>query len=110
MSGSQKKERMRQYIKRQFDLPDGQIESMIPLFLATLGEHLENLEQACTAGDLKQLAGVGHTIKGALLNLGLREEAEIAQTIEQKGGAGEEDVDFQALVSTLRAALDEFFA
>ena len=105
MQNNRKADSIRRYIKSQFDLPDDQIESMIPLFLATLAEYLTTLDQACAANDPAELGRVGHTIKGALLNLGLHQAAEIALAIEQHGKAADHAADYQALAAELKNSL-----
>ncbi len=105
MQNSRKTDSIRRYIKSQFDLPDDQIESMIPLFLATLAEHLTTLDQACAANDPAKLGQVAHTIKGALLNLGLHQAAEIARAIEEHGKAADDTADYQALAAELKNSL-----
>jgi HPt (histidine-containing phosphotransfer) domain-containing protein len=105
MQNSRDTDSIRRYIKRQYNLPDEQIETMIPLFLATLAEHLKTLDQACTANDPAALGQVGHTIKGALLNLGLHQAAQIALTIEKRGKAADDTADYQALAAELKNTL-----
>jgi HPt (histidine-containing phosphotransfer) domain-containing protein len=105
MQNNLKTDSIRRYIKRQYNLPDEQIESMIPLFLATLAQYLTTLDQACAAINPAELGQIGHTIKGALLNLGLHEAAEIALAIEQHGKAADGSADYQALAAELKNRL-----
>ena len=102
------KEQIKNHIKRQFGLPEGQVEEMIPIFLATLAEHLENLEQKVDSGNCLEIGAAAHTIKGALLNLGLSESAELALSIEQKGKSAESGADFHTIFDALRSQLDEY--
>jgi len=81
---------------------------MIPGMVATLASHMDNLEKAFYADDLEQLGKAGHTMKGALLNLGLSECAEIAFEIERNGKSAEHSTDYQALVSSLREKIDPY--
>jgi HPt (histidine-containing phosphotransfer) domain-containing protein len=105
MQNKGKTDSIRRYIKSQFNLPEEQIETMIPLFLAALAEHLKTLDQACAANDPAALGRVGHTIKGALLNLGLHQAADIALTIEQHGKAADHTADYKALAADLKNSL-----
>lgn len=93
------------HIARQFNLPDEQIEAMMPSFISTLREHMSSLEDALADNDPLLLAKAGHTIKGACLNLGLEDCAQIAFRIEQKGRAGDPSTDFTLLVEELRLKL-----
>jgi len=108
MPVQQSQERIKDYLKLQFDLPPEQIDTMIPSFISTLSEHLAHLESVLDQGDLSQLGKAGHTIKGALLNLGLHDCAKIAYSIEKKGKANEVGVDYRGLVASLRKELSSY--
>ncbi len=58
-----------------------QIETLLPGLIATLSEHIDNLEAALRSKDPVLLGKAGHTIKGALFNLGLEECADIACSV-----------------------------
>ncbi len=95
-------ESIRVHLTEQFHLPMEQIDIMLPSFIATLGTHMGNLENALAAKNPVQLGKVGHTIKGAFLNLGMEDCAKIALTIEEKGLQGGSLADFQKLIEDLR--------
>ena len=96
---------IRKYLCSRFNFPDEQIDQMLPSFITTLGEHMEGLESALLAGDLVELGKKGHTMKGALLNLGLHDCADIAHEIEVKGRGQEKSADYAFLVKRLRDCL-----
>ena len=52
--------------------------------------------------NLASIGEVGHTIKGAFLNLGLDDCASIALQIEERGKAGDHETNFKQLVEDLR--------
>jgi len=85
------KQRIRTYLAITFHFSDAQIEQMAPGFFVTLRGHLETLERAI-AEDPAQTARAAHTMKGALLNLGLEAEAAIALELEKRGNAGASDI------------------
>lgn len=93
------------HIARQFNLPEEQIEAMLPSFISTLEKHMQNLEDALAENDPQVLAKAGHTIKGACLNLGLEDCAQIALRIEEKGRTGDPATNFTPLVEDLRLKL-----
>ncbi|MBU1567120.1 MAG: Hpt domain-containing protein [Proteobacteria bacterium] len=93
---------IRLHLTEQFHLPVEQIDLMLPSFIATLGTHMCNLENALDANNPVQLGKLGHTIKGAFLNLGMQDCAQIALTIEEKGRQGGSLTDFKKLVEDLR--------
>ena len=98
------------HMKVQFNLPEEQISTMIPPFLETLEEHLLLLEQAIVTGSLEETGRVAHTLKGALLNLGLFQCAETTQTIEASAKAGSDRADYRALLAELKTSLRELRA
>jgi HPt (histidine-containing phosphotransfer) domain-containing protein len=100
------KEQIKDYLVNQFNLPPEQIETMLPGLITTLADHIDNLEVALEQGDLEQLGKAGHTIKGALLNLGIEECADIAYSIEMNGKTGNDDINYQQLVKSIREKLD----
>jgi histidine phosphotransfer protein HptB len=94
------------YLSDQFNLGDEQVSEMMPSFISTLAGHMANLEKAFESGDLGVLGKSGHTIKGAFLNLGLNDCAEIALQIEHRGKEGDHSADFARLVASLREKVD----
>ncbi len=94
------------YLAEQFNLPDDQVEMLLPSFIATLGTHMQNLESALAENNLASIGEVGHTIKGAFLNLGLQECASIALQIEERGKAGDHTTNYKQMVEELRLKID----
>lgn len=80
---------IREYLASQYHLPSEQIESMLPIFLDTLVDHMDRLEKALSEKDPLFAGKAAHTIKGAFLNLGLDECAELSRNIEEAGKSGE---------------------
>lgn len=95
-------EEIKVHLAEQFSLPREQIEIMLPSFISTLGTHMRNLEKALEENNPVLLGKIGHTIKGAFLNLGLQDCARIALCIEEKGKQGKSSSDFKKLVEDLR--------
>lgn len=102
------REEIKQYLVNQFGLPPEQIDTMLPELIGTLVDHIANLESVLEIGEPEQLGKAGHTIKGALLNLGLIECAEIAHSIETAGKAGASDINYQELVLSIRHKLNPY--
>lgn len=93
---------IRLHLTQQFNLPAEQIDMLLPSFITTLGTHMSNLENALAEKNPVLLGKVGHTIKGAFLNLGLQDCAQIALAIEEKGRHGAKLAEFVKLVEDLR--------
>lgn len=99
--------RIKEYLGNQFDLPEDQIESMLPQFRKTLAVHMENLKEAHESSDLQVLQGAAHTMKGALLNLGLNDCAELALALEQGAAVGDKDIDYSQIIDRIDAFVGE---
>ena len=99
--------RIKEYLGNQFDLPEEQIESMLPEFRKTLAAHLKNLKAAQSTDDLHVLQVAAHTMKGALLNLGLNDCADVALAIETGAAASDRALDYPNLVAQIDAFLQE---
>ncbi|WP_457577459.1 Hpt domain-containing protein [Desulfomarina sp.] len=96
---------IRKHLAKQFNLTADQIDAMLPAFITTLHSHLVTLEKSIEENDLKRIGKAAHTIKGALLNLGLEQSAEIAYRIEKSGKALDDTMDYSQTVNTLRTRL-----
>ncbi len=99
------KENIRKHLLEQFNLTAEQIDTMLPAFITTLRSHLATLEKAIEEKNLEQIGKAAHTIKGALLNLGLEQSAEIAYSIEKSGKAHDKSMDYPQTINTLRGQL-----
>jgi histidine phosphotransfer protein HptB len=103
-----KNQQIKTYLAENFNLPAEQIEMLLPSFIATLKTHMENLENALQENNPASLGALGHTIKGAFLNLGLNDCASIALHIEERGKAGDHTADYKRLVEELRRNINPF--
>jgi histidine phosphotransfer protein HptB len=101
VSQKQSVEIIKQHLAEQFNLPMEQIDMLLPSFISTLGMHMGNLENAFAENNPVLLGKAGHTIKGAFLNLGLQDCAEIALNIEEKGRLGGSVAEFKQLIEDL---------
>jgi HPt (histidine-containing phosphotransfer) domain-containing protein len=106
MTSQQYIDQIKSYLSKQFSLGEEQVSEMLPSFISTLSGHMNNLEKAFAGGNLEALGKSGHTIKGAFLNLGLTDCAEIALQIERKGKEGDLSTDYAGLVADLREKID----
>ncbi len=101
----QKIDHIKTHLAKQFHLPAEQIEKLMPSFIATLQTHMQNLEKAVAADNPQTIGEVGHTIKGAFLNLGLNDCAATALHIEQRGKAGDRSANYKQLFEKLHDTL-----
>lgn len=106
MTSQQYIDQIKSYLFKQFSLSEEQVSEMLPSFISTLSGHMMNLEKALINGNLEVLGKSGHTIKGAFLNLGLADCADIALQIERRGKEGDLSADYAQLVANLREKVD----
>jgi len=100
-------ERVRYHICDHFQLPEDKVDAMLPAFLTTLQNHMKNIEDALGANDPATIGRMGHALKGALLNFGLDDMADIANMIEDEGKSGNSGADFSGMVQRLKEKLAE---
>jgi len=93
------------HMKKSYLLSDDKINAILPGFLTTLDNHLSTLEEKLAEGELSSLGVAGHTLKGALLNLGLFELADTAHKIEQRSKLPDSDTDYPDLVTQLKESI-----
>jgi len=105
ISKEERIEQIQEYLVDKFHLPRQQIFEMLPNFIGALVSHMEKLDSALQSGDLVALGRAGHTMKGALLNLGMNDCVDIAFEVEQKGKAMDTTADYVALLGELRERL-----
>lgn len=110
MSKQERLDQIQEYLCERFHLPSEQVGEMLPNFITALSSHMSTLDGALQSGDLLRLGRAGHTMKGALLNLGLHDCVDIAMEIEQKGKAQDSSVDYQAMLKGLRKNLEVLIA
>ncbi len=80
---------------------------MLPDFKKTLRDHLTHLKEVHKQDNLANLAKAAHTIKGAFLNLGLRDCADLAMTIEDNANQGDRLTDYPALINSISSIVEE---
>ncbi len=108
MTDVEYKRSIRDHLLRAYMLSDEKIAIFLPRFLTTLKTHLDNLQQPLQAENLEELSKAAHTLKGALLNLGLKELADIAYQIELQSRAGNQTSDYLALFERLCREISVF--
>ncbi len=108
MTAVEYKRSIRNHLLRAYMLSDEKIEIFLPRFLTTLKTHLDNLQQPLQTKNFEELSKVAHTLKGALLNLGLRELADIAYSIELHSREKNRSIDYQDLFYQLQREINSF--
>ena len=96
---------IQEYLMEKFHLPEEQVLEMLPNFVGALVSHMDKLDVALQSGDLVALGRAGHTMKGALLNLGINDCVDIALEVELRGKSMDSATDFAALLGELRERL-----
>ncbi|WP_448875083.1 Hpt domain-containing protein [Desulfobulbus propionicus] len=100
--------RIRNHLQTAYLLSEEKIETMMPIFLATLHAHMNRLAELAANGDLDQLGQASHAVKGALLNIGLHELAETAYAIEKQCKTGGHLENCQKMITELQSTVSRF--
>lgn len=93
---------IREHLSTAYLLPPEKIETVLPRFLESLQALIFNLERAAETDSRETLGRVGHTIRGALLNLGLKELAAIAFVLEQNSRTADLEQDCAGVIAELK--------
>ena len=98
---------IKSHLTKQFSFSPEQVDMMLPSFISTLAGHMVNLENAVQSKNPIQLGRAAHTLKGALLNLGLSDCATIALEIEKNGKQDNAEFDYESHFNELRERIGE---
>lgn len=93
------------YLQRELGLDDAQIINILGTLSVPLKKTLESVDEAYQGTDLHELAEAAHSLKGALLNIGLDELADLVKKIEQSSATGEV-VCYDVALDYLKTALE----
>ncbi len=93
---------MKEHLKTAYLLNEEKVETMIPVFLATLRSHMNHLAELANTGDTAELGKASHAVKGALLNIGLLDLAETAYAIEKQCKSGSIPENCKELITDLQ--------
>ena len=74
--------RVLQHLMKEYELDQASAQEILDMYRNSLQEGMDALESALTANDLAAVERQAHAVKGALLNIGLDKQAEIAKTME----------------------------
>ncbi len=107
MPGLSLSDRVGEHVCEHYQLSVEKVAVMLPTFLNVLQDHIQNLDNALANDDIQAIGIVGHTLKGALLNLGLFDIADIARCLEMKRETDSREVDYAELAAQLREQLKE---
>lgn len=97
---------VKKHLGKYFNLPETQVEVMLPEFRRTLCAHMKNLENVHANEGPVELERAAHALKGAFLNLGLVDCAELALQIED-GAANKKPLDYALLIAEIDSAVGE---
>jgi len=108
MTGEEYIKTIRDHLRNAYMLDDEKIETFLPRFLTTLLTYSDNLQATLGTNDLEKISKAGHKMKGAFLNLGLIDLADIAYNIELHGKAKDTTVDYQGMIQQLHKEIRAF--
>lgn len=100
-------EQITDYLSVQFNLPKDQVAAMLPEFENALKMHMANLRTVHNNKELNGLEKAAHTIKGAFLNLGLTNGADVALQLERAAADQTTTADFNNLISQIEFIVND---
>lgn len=101
--------RIRQHFSDTFGLSGDAVERLTEATRTSLAEGIAHLVRAGEAQDANGVAHWAHSLKGNLLNAGLRELAAVATDMEQRGLCGEV-AGLRGRLQAVESELDDFLA
>jgi len=99
----------RNHLRSMYNFTDEQFEKLLKTALATLRVDLADLERAFADGDMELIGAKAHKLKGSLVMLGLKEEADKTIRIEAMGRENEGQT-MGKLIDELKQQLAEILA
>ena len=78
------------YLKAELGMDDEQVTGILKTLSSPLKITLRAVDEAYREKNLEEIAETAHSLKGALLNLGLDELSELAKTIELSAATGKQ--------------------
>lgn len=98
---------IKQHLQTAYLLSEEKTETMIPVFVNTLRSHMNRLAELAAGGDMEQLSRASHAVKGALLNMGLADLAQVAHSIEKHSKNGESSLDYLTMITELQEMVSQ---
>ena len=99
---------IRHHLQTAYLLSEDKATAMIPVFISTLRTQVNQLAEVADLGDMTQLGRASHSVKGALLNMGLADLARAAHTLETWGKTGGDgDLDYRAMITELQDTVSQ---
>jgi len=102
------KQEVIEYITVTLGLEESDAEELFNIACISMQESLELLDKYWTEQDSLNLSKTAHTIKGAFLNIGQDQAAELARTIEIKAKEG--DMQLEEEVMQLKRMIQNFIS
>ena len=94
------------YLKRELNMNDDQIITVLGTLSAPLRTTLKSVEEAQKEQDPKAMLETAHSLKGALLNLGLNDLADLVKGMENTPITGEKTI-YTKQLAYLSSALSD---
>lgn len=105
MQRAEYQQKIENHLRSAYLLSDDKIKKVLPQFFANLKSLMNDLEKYSNSENKEALSRTGHTMKGALLNLGLLQLADIAFAIEKFDALQDNTTDVVKLITELRDEL-----
>lgn len=109
MQHSEYQQQIRDHLRQAYLLSEDRIDEVMPGFMATLKSMMQDLEQLSRKQNIEAINKTGHALKGALLNLGLHDIADIAYCIEKFKSFESEETELAEYIDRLREEMDKIY-
>ncbi|MFZ5798107.1 MAG: Hpt domain-containing protein [Desulfobulbaceae bacterium] len=96
---------IRAHLSTAYLLPEEKIDFVLPRFLQSLQNLVLELDRVAETESLESVSRSGHAIKGALLNLGLRDLATLAFALEENSRKGDFAGDCTSIIAELKGEI-----
>ena len=100
---------VKDHLLGMYQLPADKVNNLLDISKKSLKKQVENAEKAILQGDIELLIITVHAMTGGLLNLGLKEWADITREIEYTAKSGEGTETLAVQIKKLRAGLEPLF-
>jgi PAS domain S-box-containing protein len=97
------------YLKKEYELDLESANEILDMYRDSLKSGLDGLRGTLDVEDTQEMERQAHSVKGALLNIGLEEQAEIAKKIEFAARKSE-SCDYKQRISNLSDGISALFA
>ncbi len=96
------------HLEKSYNLSQDKIDELLPRFTSKLNDHFQNLENEINLNNPTAIVVASHTLKGALLNLGLNDLAQYAWILEKGYSTNDDSINYGEVFISLKNKIESF--